>query len=37
MEPGKKYLWVVLGISGMQSNRLEIQTAIEIDGGDNVP
>ncbi|KAB8339080.1 hypothetical protein FH972_022016 [Carpinus fangiana] len=34
---GSQYLWVVLGITSVQGNRLEIQAAIEIDGGDNVP
>lgn len=31
------YLWVVLRIARMQGNRLEIQAAIEIDRGNDVP
>jgi len=31
-----QYLWVVLGIARMQSNRLEIKPAVKIDGCDNV-
>jgi hypothetical protein len=30
------YLRVVLGVTSMQSNRLEVQAAIEIDGGNDV-
>ena len=33
----KMYLWVVLGIAGVQRNRLEVQTTVEVDGCDNVP
>jgi len=33
----KHYLWVVLRVTSMKSNRLEVQTTIEIDGGDDVP
>jgi hypothetical protein len=32
----RQYLGVVLGIPSMQSDRLEIQATIEIDGGDDV-
>lgn len=31
------YLWVVFGITGVQGNGLEIEPAVKIDGGDNVP
>ena len=31
-----QYLWVVLGIACMQSNRLEIKPAVKIDGCDNI-
>lgn len=31
------YLWVILRISGVKGNRLEVQTAIEIDRGHDVP
>ena len=31
------HLWVVLGITGMQSNRLQIEPAVKVDCSDNVP
>lgn len=30
------YLWVVLGITRMEGNRLQVQATIEIDGGNDV-
>jgi len=33
----KNYLWVVLCVTSMKSNRLEIQATIKIDGGNDVP
>lgn len=31
------YLWIVLRISGVQGDRLQVQTAIEIDRGHDIP
>jgi hypothetical protein len=30
------YLWIVLGITSMQGDRLQIESAIKIDRGDDV-
>ena len=36
-QPGKRYLGVVLGIPGMQSNSLEVQAAVKVDCSHDVP
>lgn len=33
---GQQYLWIVLGVSSVQRDRLEVQSTIKIDRGDNV-
>lgn len=36
-EVGCHYLWVVLGVTCVKSNRLQIETAVKVNSCDNVP
>jgi hypothetical protein len=31
------YLWVVLSVAGVEGDSLEVEAAVEVDGGDDVP